>query len=59
MNPRVSIVVTNHNYGEFVIAAVDSALAQTAPVEVIVVDDGSTDNSRALLAWRASSVAGS
>ena len=56
MNTRVSIVVTNHNYGEYVIAAVDSALAQTTPVEVIVVDDGSTDDSRALLAWRASSV---
>jgi hypothetical protein len=56
MSPRVSIVVTNHNYGQFVIAAVDSALAQTIPVEVIVVDDGSTDNSRTLLTWRASSV---
>jgi glycosyltransferase involved in cell wall biosynthesis len=41
------VVVTNHNYGEFVEAAVASALAQTHPlVRVIVVDDGSTDDSR-------------
>jgi len=53
---RVSIVVTNHNYGEFVLDAVDSALAQTAAVEVIVVDDGSTDDSLDVLARRASRV---
>jgi len=41
-----SVVVTNYNYREFVAEAVDSALAQTrAPLEVIVVDDGSTDGS--------------
>ena len=44
---RASVVVTNHDYGRFVAAAIDSALAQTHPdVEVIVVDDGSTDDSR-------------
>ena len=43
----VDIVVTNHNYGRFVEAAVDSALAQTHPrVQVVVVDDGSSDDSR-------------
>lgn len=41
-----SVVVTNYNYREFVAEAVDGALAQTrAPLEVIVVDDGSTDGS--------------
>lgn len=45
--PLVSIIVTNFNYGAYVTAAVESALAQSyAAVEVIVVDDGSTDNSR-------------
>lgn len=43
---RVSIVVLNFNYARFVGAAIESALAQTCPdVEVIVVDNGSTDDS--------------
>ena len=46
----VDVIVNNHNYGRFVGAAVDSALAQTHPdVHVIVVDDGSTDDSREIL----------
>src|SRR4051812_45475229 len=48
--PLASIVITNHNYARFLRDAIDSALAQTyANVEVIVVDDGSTDGSRDLL----------
>ena len=48
--PGVSIVINNYNYGRFVGEAIDSALAQTHPlVEVIVVDDGSTDDSRAVI----------
>src|SRR5262245_52217885 len=44
--PSVSIVINNYNYGRFLGDAIESALAQTARgVEVIVVDDGSTDNS--------------
>lgn len=50
---RFSVVVTNYNYGAFVFEAVDGALAQSrAPLQVIVVDDGSTDGSPALLAER-------
>jgi len=42
----VSILVPSYNYGAFLGEAIDSALAQTyRPVEVIVIDDGSTDNS--------------
>ena len=47
----VDIVVNNHNYGAYLEDAIESARAQThEKVEVIVVDDGSTDGSRALLA---------
>jgi len=42
----VSIVIDNYNYAPFVARAIDSALAQTSPdVDVVVVDDGSTDAS--------------
>jgi glycosyltransferase involved in cell wall biosynthesis len=46
----VSVVIPNYNYEEFVGDAIDSALALDWPdVEVIVVDDGSTDRSREVI----------
>ena len=49
--PLVSILINNHNYGRYLRAAIDSALRQTYPhTEVIVVDDGSTDDSRSVMA---------
>jgi glycosyltransferase involved in cell wall biosynthesis len=47
---RISIVVVSYNYAEYLVEAVESALAQTYPdTEVVVVDDGSTDASREIL----------
>lgn len=48
---QVSIVVLDYNYDRFVGLAIESALAQTyRNVEVIVVDNGSTDASREAIA---------
>jgi glycosyltransferase involved in cell wall biosynthesis len=44
--PLVSIIIPCFNHGRFLAEAIDSALAQSySPIEVVVVDDGSTDYS--------------
>ena len=49
--PLVTVLINNHNYGRFLRRAINSALQQTYPhIEVVVVDDGSTDNSRDVIA---------
>lgn len=49
--PLISTLINNYNYGRFLRDAIDSALNQTyTNVEVIVVDDGSTDDSREIIA---------
>jgi glycosyltransferase involved in cell wall biosynthesis len=49
--PLASIVISSYNYGRFLPDAIDSALGQTyTNTEVIVVDDGSTDHSREVIA---------
>lgn len=48
--PLVSIIINNYNYDRFISEAIDSALNQTySLVEVVVVDDGSTDTSRSII----------
>lgn len=44
-----SIVIPAYQHAAFLPAAIESALAQTAPIEVIVVDDGSTDDTEAIV----------
>jgi glycosyltransferase involved in cell wall biosynthesis len=52
-SPRVSVIIPAFNLARFLPAAIDSALAQDPPggaVELIVVDDGSTDETPEVLA---------
>ena len=47
----VSVIITNYNYARFLRCVIDSVLNQTlASVECIVVDDGSTDGSKDIIA---------
>ncbi|MGL5078202.1 MAG: glycosyltransferase family 2 protein, partial [Waterburya sp.] len=46
----VSILINNYNYGNYLPFAIESAINQTySNTEVIVVDDGSTDNSQEVI----------
>ena len=46
--PRVSVVITAYDTGRYLPETLESVFAQThPPFEVIVVDDGSTDDSGA------------
>lgn len=50
-NPLVSVLVSNYNYAQFLPETVDSVIAQTYQNwELIICDDGSTDNSFEILA---------
>jgi glycosyltransferase involved in cell wall biosynthesis len=52
MKPNIltSIIINNYNYDRFLSEAINSALNQSYPhIEVIVVDDGSTDKSREII----------
>lgn len=49
--PLISVIIPNFNYEAYVGAAIDSALGLDYPrIEVIVIDDGSTDRSRSVIA---------
>ena len=47
---KVSIIIANYNYERYLAEAVNSVLAQTYNnLEIILVDDGSTDGSRSII----------
>ena len=47
---KLSVIIANYNYRDFVGAAIESALSVDWPdKEVIVVDDASTDDSRTVI----------
>jgi glycosyltransferase involved in cell wall biosynthesis len=51
VRPSVTVVIPNYNYAKTLRACLESVFAQShAPVEVIVVDDASTDRSREIAA---------
>jgi hypothetical protein len=49
--PTVSVAIASYNYARFLVECLDSCRGQTLPVdEVVLVDDGSTDDTQAVLA---------
>lgn len=48
--PDISVIVTNYNHSQYIEEAVDSVLNQSKPeFEIIIVDDGSTDDSKEVI----------
>jgi len=49
-NPLVSVLIANYNYGQYIGEAIESVLNQTYQnFEIIICDDGSTDDSRSII----------
>ena len=54
MNTKVSVIITAHNYGKYLNQCIESVLVQTYnSYEIVVVNDGSEDNTAELLNYYA------
>lgn len=48
--PKVSIYILNYNYGKYIANAINSCVKQSfKDIEIIIIDDGSTDNSKKII----------
>ncbi|GAA4348873.1 glycosyltransferase family 2 protein [Kangiella taiwanensis] len=48
--PLITVYIVNHNYGKYIEQAIESTVNQSYPnIEILIIDDGSTDNSREIL----------
>lgn len=49
VKPIASAILATYNSEKTIVAAISSLLTQTVPIEIIVVDDGSTDNTSKII----------
>ena len=49
-SPKITVYITNYNYGKYISQAIESVLNQSeTDFEILIIDDGSTDNSMKII----------